>query len=94
MPASVAPVIRPVMISPLKGRKTINRNSTKIDKRPRYQPVQVVRREPTVDINHARAMSDETVRSGQDVIDTDAETDFLYYLILGFRRCKPNSQQA
>lgn len=82
------------MISPLKGRKTINRNSTKIGKRPRCHSVQLLDPEPTVDVNHAGAMSDEAVRSGQDVIDTDAETNFLDYLVPGFRRCKRNFRKS
>ena len=35
-------------------------------------------------------MSDETVRSGQDVVDTDAEADFLDYLAGLLRHCQAN----
>ena len=35
-------------------------------------------------------MPDETVGSGQDVVDTDAETDFLYYLVQSLRCWEAN----
>ena len=35
----------------------------------------------TIDVNEPRAMSDETVRSGQEIVHANAETDLLNYLV-------------
>lgn len=39
----------------------------------------------TIDIYNAGAMSDQTVGGTQDIVDADAETDFLDHLVNLFR---------
>lgn len=85
MPNSEALLIRPRMISPLKGRNTIIRNSTK-----GYQPhfftsrpnLSRVKDFLTIDIDDASTMANETIRGFQNIIDTDTETDLLNHLEL------------
>ena len=77
MPNSEALLIWPMIISPLKGRKTIRRNSTS-----RNQLCNFCSRTffLTVDIHYTGAMTNKTVRCFQDVVDADAEPYFLDYL--------------
>ena len=73
------------MISPLKGRKTINRNSTVLRQQWKYEHIRV-KTQPTIDIHYASTVSDQAVGSRQDIVDADTKTDFLYDLQMSVRQ--------
>lgn len=86
MPYSEALLIRPRMISPLKGRNTIIRNSTEgcqwhfLTSGLNLVSRSGVRELLTIYIDDTSAMTNETIRGFQNIIDADAETDFLNHL--------------
>ena len=77
MPYSEAPLICPSMISPLKGRKTIRRNSTG-----NLQPLSFEAEiaGPTINIHNASTMADQTVGGVQYIVNAYAKPDLLNYL--------------
>lgn len=60
-PCSVEPVILPMMISPLKGRKTMSRNLTKEPSILLHKGVSRDLKTSTIDINEAITMANEPI---------------------------------
>lgn len=80
MPFSVQLDILPMIISPLKGRKTTRRNSTG---RPSVNFVAVDGGpfgDCTVNIDETVTMSDESIRDFQKIVHTNAESNLLNHL--------------
>lgn len=84
MPSSEELLILPWMISPLKGRKTIIRNSTFAHCQTTDLNVGEID-SSTVYIDDPCAVTDQALRSFQDVVEADAEADLLNNLGNSFR---------
>jgi hypothetical protein len=86
MPCSVQLEILPVMISPLKGRKTRRRNSTDSP----FSTCRIfchrIRGANTIDIDEAVTMTDKSIRYFEKIIHADAQSDLLDNLILASER--------
>ena len=74
MPRSVHLDILPVMISPLKGRKTMRRNSTIPSVQSAYHTLfsQCFKVPNTIDIDEAITMADEAIRNLDKIVHADA----------------------
>lgn len=76
IPSSTALLILPMIISDLKGLKTIIRNSTT-----RVRSVDHCRWRLTIDVNETTTMSNQAIRCRIHIIKADAETDLLDDLV-------------
>lgn len=69
MPCSVQLEILPVMISPLKGRKTMRRNSTVLSVREQHKYFMSAN---TIDVDEAITVAYETIRNFEKIVHADA----------------------